>query len=182
MLLYIHGFRTTKNSHKAKLLQAHYQEHIIISDHSVIPSQAIEDLEKIIENKKITGIIASSLGGFYATYLSEKYKLKTVLINPSVKPYETTDKYLGENTKDNGEKFIWEKEHLTMLEKFKVNQSDLTPSNFFLFLQTGDEVLDYNIALEHYHNSKLILEEDGNHRFSEFERFFDDVSLFLEPI
>ncbi|SFV68353.1 Putative esterase, FIGfam005057 [hydrothermal vent metagenome] len=178
MILYIHGFRTTANSYKAELLKAHYGNKLIASDHSFIPQQAIKDLEQIIKDKNITAIIASSLGGFYATYLSQKYNLKTVLINPSVKPYETTKKYLGENVKDNGEIFIWKEEHLKMLETLKVNKPKL--DNFFLFLQTGDEVLDYRVAKSFYQGSKLVIENGGNHRFKDFERFFDEVSEFLD--
>ena len=178
MILYIHGFRTTIESHKANILKAHYHsDNIFIADHSLIPAQAIQDLETIIEEQKITSIIASSLGGYYATYLSEKYNLKTVLINPSVTPYKTLSRYIGENERQDGVKFIWKEEHLTMLEKFKVEKPTL--QNYFLFLQKGDEVLDYRIAHNFYKGSKLIIEEGGNHRFEDFERFFDEVTEFL---
>jgi len=177
LILYIHGFRTTNNSYKSQLLKAHYGDKLIASNHSFVPQQAIKDLEKIIEEQNITGIISSSLGGYYATYLSQKYNLKTVLINPSVKPYATTKKYLGENTKDNGEPFVWKAKHLKMLEAFKVEKLNL--NNFFLFLQTGDEVLDYRVAQSFYNGAKLVIEENGNHRFKGFERFFDEVLLFL---
>lgn len=178
MLLYIHGFRTTKESHKAQLLESYYNaNNIIIADHSLIPHQAIKDLEKSIEANNITGIIASSLGGYYATYLSEKYNLKTVLINPSVRPYETLVKALGENERQDGLKFTWKEEHLSMLKEFKVEKS--TIENYFLFLQKGDEVLDYRIADTFYKGCKLIIEEGGNHRFKGFGRFFDEVSKFL---
>jgi predicted esterase YcpF (UPF0227 family) len=179
LILYIHGFRTTVESHKAKILKEHYHlDNIFIADHSLIPTEAIQELEKIIETKNITAIIASSLGGYYATYLSEKYNLKTVLINPSITPYKTLTKALGENERQDGFKFIWKEEHLTMLEQFKVKNPTL--DNYFLFLQKGDEVLDYRIAEKFYKGSKLIIEEGGNHRFKGFGRFFDDVSKFLK--
>ncbi len=178
MILYIHGFRTTITSHKAELLTDYYgAENIIIADHSFIPAQAIQDLEKIIEAQNITSIIASSLGGYYATYLSEKYNLKTVLINPSVRPYETLKKAIGQNERQDGIKFTWKEEHLKMLEAFKVTHP--TIENYFLFLQKGDEVLDYRIALEFYKGCKLVIEEGGNHRFKGFGRFFDEVGSFL---
>ena len=177
MILYIHGFRTTHNSYKSQLLKTHYGDNLIVSDHSFIPQQAIKDLEKIIEEQNITGIIASSIGGFYATYLSQKYNLKTVLINPSIKPYVTTKKYLGNNSKDNGETFVWKEEHLKMLETFKVDKPKV--ENFFIFLQKGDEVLDYRVAQLFYQGAKFVVEEDGNHRFKGFERFFDEVLEFL---
>ncbi len=177
MILYIHGFRSTIESHKAKILKKHYKENIIIPDYSIIPQQAIKELEKIIENQNIKGIIASSLGGFYATYLSEKYNLKTVLINPSVKPYLTLKKYIGENEKYNGTPFDWTMEHIEMLSNLKMEK--ITLENYYIFLQQGDEVLDYRKAEERYRGAKLFIESGGNHRFQNFERFFDDVSLLL---
>ena len=178
MLLYIHGFRTTPTSHKATLLKAEYQERLIVSDHSCVPRQAIGELEEIIENNPITGIIASSIGGFYATYLSEKYQLKAMLINPSVAPYETTRKYLGANEKFDGTTFHWTEEHLEMLAQLRVTQ--LTPENYFVFLQKGDAVLDYRKAEAFYAGAKFVIEEGGNHRFHKFERFFGEIALFLE--
>ncbi|HHB95261.1 MAG TPA: hypothetical protein ENK88_08980 [Campylobacterales bacterium] len=178
MILYIHGFRTTINSHKAKLLQAQYPaDKIFIADHPITPKEAIDYLEKVIKEQNINSIIASSLGGYYATYLSEKYNIKTVLINPSVKPYETLKTSLGENIKNDGTYFIWREEDMKMLEKFKIINP--TPSNYFVFLQKGDEVLDFRVAQEFYKGSKFIIEDGGNHRFKKFERFFDDVSDFF---
>ncbi len=150
---------------------------IISSDHSYIPNQAIKDLEEIIEKHNIKGIIASSIGGYYATYLSNKYNLKTVLINPSVSPYTTTTKYLGENERQDGVKFIWKKSHLKELKKLRVEK--IKKENFFIFLQKGDIVLDYRIALNRYNGSKMVVEDGGNHRFKGFERFFNEVSDFL---
>lgn len=178
MILYIHGFRTTIASHKAKILQAQYpSDKIFIADHPITPIEAIKYLESVIEEHNINSIIASSLGGYYATYISEKYNLKTVLINPSVLPYKTLTKSLGDNMREDGTSFIWREEDILMLEKFKI--STPTPKNYFVFLQKGDEVLDYRIAKKFYIGSKFIIEEGGNHRFKKFERFFDEVSKFF---
>jgi predicted esterase YcpF (UPF0227 family) len=140
----------------------------------------MQNLEEIIETQNIKGIIASSLGGYYATYLSQKYNLKTILINPSVIPYKTTTKYLGANTKDNGDKFIWEEKHLDMLREFKVNKENLKLENFLLFLQRGDEVLDYREADKFYSGVKLIIEDGGDHKFKGLTRYLEDISKFLQ--
>jgi predicted esterase YcpF (UPF0227 family) len=177
MILYIHGFRTTPQSHKADLLKKYFKDSILIADFRVSPDEAIEDLEELIQKYPITGIIASSLGGFYASYLSECHNIKTVLINPSIAPYETTRRYLGENTRDDGSIFIWNESNIDNLCPYIIK----TPNteNYCIFLQTGDEVLDYTVAKKHYEGSKMIIEEGGNHRFDQFERYFDDVSAFL---
>lgn len=177
MLLYIHGFRTTAQSHKADLLKQYFKDSILIADFRVSPDNAIKDLEALIHNYPITGIIASSLGGFYASYLSERYSLKTVLINPSIAPYETTRRYLGENTRDDGSHFIWSEADIHALNTYTI--ASPTFKNYYLFLQSGDEVLDYTVAQKHYYGAKMLLEEGGNHRFENFERYFDEVNTFL---
>lgn len=177
MILYIHGFRTTPQSHKADLLKKYFKNSILIADFRVSPDEAIEDLETILQNNPITGIIASSLGGFYATYLSEHYNIKTVLINPSVSPYETTGRYLGENTREDGSHFVWSEADIHALNTYTIPSPTL--ENYFIFLQTGDEVLDYTVAQKNYIGAKTVIEKGGNHRFEKFERYFDEVSAFF---
>jgi hypothetical protein len=177
LILYIHGFRTTPQSHKADLLKNYFKDSIVIADFRISPPEAIEDLEVLLQKHPITGIIASSLGGFYASYLSERHNLKTILINPSTLPFETTRRYLGENTCDDGSTFIWEESDVNALRFYDVTVTK--PENYFLFLQTGDEVLDYTLAQNRYKDSAMVIEEGGNHRFDRFERYFDEVSAFL---
>ncbi len=177
MYLYMPGFRATCKSYKSGLFKGHFKENIFISNHPVQPQKAIAYLENIISEENIKGIIASSLAGYYATYLSEKHNLKAVLINPSVKPYTTTRKYLGLNTKTNGEEFIWKEKHLEELEKLKVEKPTL--KNYLLLLQSGDNVLDYKVALNFYNGCKTIVEDGGNHGFEGLDRHLDKITLFL---
>jgi len=177
LILYIHGFRTTPQSHKADLLKKYFKDSILIADFRVSPDEAIEDLEMLIQKHCITGIIASSLGGFYGTYLSERYNIKAVLINPSTLPYETTRRYLGKNTREDGSTFIWNEKDIKALIPYIISAP--TIENYFIFLQTGDEVLDYTVAQKNYIRAKMVIEEGGNHRFEKFERYFDKVSVFF---
>ena len=52
------------------------------------PEAAIEQLEKLISSGggKPYLLVGSSLGGYYATYLAEKYACRAALINPAVSP------------------------------------------------------------------------------------------------
>ena len=178
MILYIHGFRTTHDSFIATLLKDNFKESLISSDHSHVPKTAIRQFEKIIKEKNIKGIIASSIGGYYATYLSNKYNLKTVLINPSVEPHITTTAYLGKVEKHDGTTFVWKEKHLKELNTLWVK--DLKVENFYLFLKKGDAVLDYKVAQNRYKNSTILIEDNGDHRFSDLKNHIDKIKLFLK--
>lgn len=54
------------------------------------PAETVEQLEKLIQslNSKELMLMGSSLGGYYATYLSDKYNGPAALINPAVRPFE----------------------------------------------------------------------------------------------
>ena len=177
MLLYIHGFRTTPHSTTSQLLKKHYGEHLLLSDHPVTPDAAINYMETLLRDHPITGLIASSLGGFYATYLADKYNVPAVLINPSTRPFITTRSYLGTNSTYDGENFEWREDHLKALEKFAVKKPK--PEQYYLCLQKGDAVLDYRIALAYFDGAKICLEEGGAHHFEGLARHFESIDRFL---
>ena len=179
MLLYIHGFRTTPHSQTSQLLKKHYGKQLHLSDHPVTPDAAISYMENLLKHHSITGLIASSLGGYYATYLAEKYDIPAVLINPSTRPFITTRAYLGTNTTQDGETFEWQEHHLKELEKYAVENPD--PKRYYLCLQKGDAVLDYRVALEYFIGAKVYLEEGGGHHFEGLERHFESMDSFLLP-
>lgn len=47
-------------------------------------------------------LVGSSLGGYYSLYLSQKYGLKAVLINPCLEPHNIIKLFLGENKNSDG--------------------------------------------------------------------------------
>jgi len=179
LLLYIHGFRTTPHSPTSQLLKKHYGERLLLSDHPVTPDAAITYMENLLEQYPITGLISSSLGGFYATYLAHQHDLPAVLINPSTRPFVTTRAYLGTNTTHDGETFEWQKHHLKELEKYAVKDPD--PKRYYLCLQKGDAVLDYRVALAYFDGAKVCLEEGGGHPFEGLERHFENIDRFFLP-
>ena len=88
-LLYLHGFNSSPDSAKAKIFQSFVKKKksksLLVPDLPISPKETILLLEEIIKaHKKEVSLIGSSLGGFYAAYLAEKYKLKSVLINPVI--------------------------------------------------------------------------------------------------
>jgi len=138
MIIYIHGFGSSGEGMKAKLFREYFREkklRFIAPSLSYIPELAIKTLEELIEsyNEEIY-LIGSSLGGFYSLYLSDKYKLKAVLINPSIYPYKTLPKVLGNAPSFFDESsFTWMQFHIDSLKEFEVTSPN--NKNFMLLTQ-----------------------------------------------
>jgi predicted esterase YcpF (UPF0227 family) len=65
-----------------------------------------------------------------------------------------------------------------MLKKYETAISD--QSKIMLMVQKGDDVLDYCEAVNKLHHAKQIVEEGGDHSFVGVEKYFDEMSIFLE--
>lgn len=178
-ILYIHGFGSCGDSNKTRLLKKYFGDDLVIApDVKIDPNEAIEQLEALITTDQFNLLIGSSLGGYYATYLSEKFHLRAILINPSTQPFETLAPYVGENKLwCTGATFIWEAQYLEALKAYQTEA--LTLQNYMLFLQTGDEVLDYKVAYKVYEGANIIVQEGGNHRFENLDEYLEYVETFL---
>lgn len=184
LFLYIHGFNSSPASHKARyfqqfLEQNHPEHSFVCPELSDYPLEAIIQLSNIIENNlQDLALVGSSLGGFYATFLSQKYHLKTVLINPAVNPHILLTDLLGKNTNYHTDReYELTTEHINQLKSLKVDKIS-EPELFMVLLQTGDEVLDYHLAEQKYQQTKLIIEQGGNHSFEDFDKYCELIYQF----
>lgn len=181
MILYIHGFSSHGYGSKAKMLRAYFadkEEDFMAPSLSYVPELAMQTLEELLSICKDVKLIGSSLGGYYALYLAEKYDLKAVLINPAIHSSKTLSRMLGQapNFYD-GSLFEWKASHLEMLKQYETEV--LKQSNMMLLVQKGDEVLDYREAVEKLPHAKQVVEEGGDHSFLGIEKYFDEIRLFL---
>jgi len=189
MLIYIHGFNSSPESFKANLLKS-YADKISMPDVLEIPAlsydpvvamnQLLAAVHKYQQHKGMRPLcfIGSSLGGYYATWLAERYESRVVLINPAVRPYELFEDFIGYNRNVyTGEEFMLTMDHINQLKQYEVKEIT-HPDRYLLMLQTGDEVLDYNQALEKYAAVPSIVEEGGGHEFTGFERHLETVLAF----
>ncbi len=186
-LLYIHGFNSSELSHKATLLgdaakRLGVPNTVISPRLSWLPTQAIKQLEKIIEANQQQGLtlIGSSLGGFYAAYLAEKYTLKAILVNPAVQAPILLKDYLGPQTNPYTNE-VYELTQVHMLELEQLVVTEPTADLYWLMLQEGDEVLDYQEALKAFpQTARLTHEKDGDHSFIGFDRFSKEILHFAK--
>lgn len=178
MLLYLHGFRSVGLCYKGSLI-ADFAPDALTPDLPYVPDLAIELTESLIQKHQKTQkicLVGSSLGGYYATFLAEKYRLKAVLINPVVDAYKTLLPAIGKvSVSYNGENFLWTLDLVESLKKYFVSAID--SSLYCVLLQKGDRVLDYRVAAQKFKDSKLVIEEGGSHHF---DNFISQKNLLLE--
>jgi predicted esterase YcpF (UPF0227 family) len=184
-VLYIHGFNSSPQSRKAQLLKARFEERGGIENYFCPqlphrPILAMHRLEEIIQKNPEVLVVGSSLGGYYATYLAEKFNLKAVLINPAVRPYLLLDAIKGEQRNyHTGETYELTQQHLDELLTLEV-AAITVPQRYLLMVETGDEVLDYTQALERYRGVNQIVIKGGDHSFSSFPAYVEPILAFGE--
>ncbi len=185
-VLYIHGFNSSPSSPKAQAFANYCDLNGLKTSLSVPalpydPVLALKTLEDIIKDKlnQVELLVGSSLGGYYATFLAEKFNLKAALVNPAMVPEESLkENFLGKQrnmyTGESYEITMADVEFLESLELKEIRH----PENFLLMVQTADEVLDYRLAVKKYSNSRQIIQQGGDHSFVNFDSMFPEIFNF----
>ncbi|MFM9970572.1 MAG: YqiA/YcfP family alpha/beta fold hydrolase [Burkholderiales bacterium] len=184
MLIYLHGFNSSAQSTKARLLGGYLAKRGLAHLYKAPnlphwPSEAIAVAEQAMAGHHNQSIcfVGSSLGGFYATHLAEKHGAKAVLINPAVNPHRLLRSLLGPQTNlYSGETYQLTEEHLNQWAK--LGPSNINPLRYLLLLETGDEVLDYRDALEKYAGARQVVVEGGDHSLQSFPEQIASILAF----
>ncbi len=186
-LIYVHGFNSSPQSAKARLLQAMMRQQgreaqLRVPALSHWPQQAVEQLQAEIDavDGPVT-LVGSSLGGYYSTWLVEHNPaVRAVLINPAVRPFELLEAWLGQNTNlYTDDNYELTREHLAQLKALYCPQLR-GPSRYLLLVQTADETLDYRDSVEHFAASAQFVQPGGSHGFEQFEALIPAVQAFAE--
>ena len=185
-LLYLHGFRSSPQSAKARQVSAWMAAHrpdVVwwCPQLPASPAEAVALLEDGMAAwpRDATGVIGSSLGGFYATVLAERHGLRAALLNPAVDPATDLADHLGETTSFHGSdafhfrpEFIGELRSLTPL-------AITIHERYFPVIAMGDEVLDATQMLARYAGCQGLTLAAGDHAISDFDRHLPAVLRFL---
>lgn len=186
-LIYIHGFLSSPSSHKAiQVKQWLADNQPDIEYHcpflTAYPGPTRQSLESLIEDLLPAPVylMGSSLGGYWATWLVEKYQLRAVLINPAVKPSMLNPEYVNVELKNYHSEDTYILTDQDIEELFAVDVSEIQlHNNYWLMVQTGDETLDYRLAVEKYAGCKQLVEEGGDHSFQNFDKRIIEAIEFL---
>jgi predicted esterase YcpF (UPF0227 family) len=126
-------------------------------------------------------VIGSSLGGFYATWLSSQRGCKAALLNPAIDPARDLAKYIGEQTAwhDPAERFYFAPEFVDELRALEVGSLP-HPERIWALIAKGDEVLDWREMTARYPGSQQLVLEGGDHAISNFEQYLPLLLNFLD--
>jgi predicted esterase YcpF (UPF0227 family) len=181
-LLYIHGFNSSPASFKARVLaEALAQRAPAMAfvapalPHSPAAAAGLLDALALANPRAL--LVGSSLGGYYATMLAERHAMRAVLVNPAVRPYDLLEGHVGpQKNFHSGESYEFTLAHVDELRALEV--VTITPQRYLLMVETGDEVLDYRLAVERYRGARQCVIEGGDHGFSDFADYLDTIFDF----
>ncbi|QHE87806.1 YqiA/YcfP family alpha/beta fold hydrolase [Hydrogenophaga sp. BPS33] len=193
-LLYLHGFRSSPQSMKAQKVaeRVRAQHPNVVWWCPQLPPSPREAMEAVLHGvrdwpRSTMAVVGSSLGGFYARWLSLALGCRAVLLNPAPFPARDLAHYIGEQTAwhDPQERFFFEPR---FVEELEVQQADIarlapqhpaTPERQFAIVSKGDEVLDWREMQAFCAGGTIHVLEGSDHAISDFDAHIDGVFQFL---
>lgn len=166
LIFYCHGFNSSFNSDKVKLLKSHF-EHTYAWDIDIDPTVSIPFLRSSIVDVLIDYMhhpvemimVGTSLGAWYAHKLADIFRSKAILINPCFNPGISLKKYGVE---------------YTILQKY---DSISVNKEYNYFIAEHDEIIDFSPYKEELKtvNTRFFL--NATHRFNgeEFNSVIDEI-------
>jgi len=181
LIVYLHGFNSSPQSHKAKVLEAEMGRRGLAHLYAcpALPPLASDALREIakLSLKPSDCLLGSSLGGFYATHLAEQVGCRAALINPAVRPHVGLEAYLGQQKNlHSGAPYQLTRAHLAGWRELWVERID--PELYLLLLETGDEVLDWREAVRRYEGARMVIRQGGDHTLQSFPEHIDRILAF----
>ena len=189
-LLYLHGFRSSPASAKARLMaQVVAQRHPLAQwccpQLPPSPRQAANDLLRVIAHwpRDTMAVVGSSLGGFYASWVARQTGCRSVLLNPAVFPARDLQRHIGEQSQWHApkERFYFKESYIAELEAM-ANEGTHAPGPELALISQRDEVLDWREMQARYPKARRILLPNGDHAISDFALHVDGVLEFLDLV
>jgi len=187
-LLYLHGFRSSPQSFKARWMAdwvARHRPDLVWAcpQLPLSPAAALEAIRLVIAGwpAATTGVIGSSLGGFYATIVAEALGCRAVLVNPAVDPARDLAAHIGRQTMFHAadQSFDFRAEHVDELRALAPPTPLAHPANLLAIVAKGDEVLDWREMTARYAHGPLKLIAGSDHGLADFESHMPDLLRHL---
>ncbi|CAB3680011.1 esterase [Achromobacter sp. K91] len=190
MILYLHGFRSSPTSFKARMMADAMAERGLSAAWACpqLPASPREAVAQALDiaRRQLAGadspraltIIGSSLGGFYATWLAEQLGCKAVLLNPAVEAARDLATQIGEHRMYHSDApFVFLPEYVDELAAIHVPRIS-QPDRYLLVAATGDEVLDWREMRDRYAGCRQRIVQGSDHGLSDFADWMPEVLEF----
>ena len=187
-LLYLHGFRSSPQSFKARLMAdwvaAHRPDvHWWCPQLPPSPAAAFALITQGIAGwpQSSMAVIGSSLGGFYATAVAEATGCRALLLNPAVDPARDLARHIGEHAMFHApeERFFFEPgfiDELRALTPLAITH----PDRYGAVIAKGDELLDWREMCARYPGARIKLLDASDHGLTDFADHLPFVLDFLQ--
>ena len=186
MIVYLHGFRSSPQSFKARLIGQRMRELGLEARYrcpqlSERPATAMADALALTSGMDAADLtlIGSSLGGFYATWLAEKLGCRAVLLNPAMRAHEKLRRHVGTQTAyhDASTSFEFRAEYLDELAGMHV-EVITRPERYMVVAATGDELLDWREMVGTFPGARHKVIQGSDHGMADFADHMDEVFAF----
>jgi predicted esterase YcpF (UPF0227 family) len=186
-LLYLHGFRSSPQSFKARMLHAWLKQHApqVTWWCPQLPPSPREAWTLMHEGAHgwpvhSMAVLGSSLGGFYATVVAEAVGCAAVVLNPAVDPARDLVRHVGDQTAyhDPAQHFEFRAAYVAELRALTPRRIT-DPSRYAAVIAKGDELLDWREMTARYAGSHLRLLDGSDHALSDFDQHLPFVLDFL---
>ena len=190
-IIYLHGLDADPNANKAVITANHAKAlgiDTLRPDLNCPPDDVVAKILALIQDNPNAVLVGSSLGGYFATLLSDMTGTPAVLLNPSIRPDLSftrflTDNFDGQTLADDaviytttggwqicyGDLAWFEKHRLTVKNADKIK----------VLLKMGDELLDAHATQAFFEScgADIVAQDGGDHRVSDYG---EQVRLVLE--
>lgn len=179
-LLYLHGFRSSPASAKARRMAAWAAQQpgleFVAPQLPPSPLEAMELVARLIKDWPAEGaaVIGSSLGGFYATFVAEQpahRRWRVAVLNPAVDPARDLARHIGTLTAwhDPQLQFEFTARHVAELAALAPPARLTNPARYYALIAKGDELLDWREMLARYAGCDGEVLDGSDHGLTDFE-------------
>ncbi|STZ04349.1 esterase YqiA [Moraxella equi] len=190
-IIYLHGLDSDPNANKAIITADHAKGlgiDTLRPDLNCPPDDVVAKLLNLIKENPNAVLVGSSLGGYFATLLSDMTGTPAVLLNPSIRPDLSFQRFLMDNF--DGQTLTDDTVIYTTTGCWQIRYGDLAwfekhrltaknPQKIKVLLKMGDELLDAHATQAFFEScgADVVAQDGGDHRMSDYK---EQVGLVLE--
>lgn len=195
-IIYLHGLDSDPNASKA-IITAEYATTLgmdtIRPDLNCPPDETVAKILSLINDHPNAVLVGSSLGGYFATLLSDMTGTPCVLLNPSIRPDVSFRRFLSDNF--DGQTLTDDTTIYTTVKGWPIKFGDLAwferhrlqaknPSKIKVLLKMGDELLDAHATQTFYEKAgaDVLAQDGGDHRISDYDDQVGQVVAWVQAL